>query len=72
MKRTATMTSCLPPLAKIAVVIAIIVAAVAHLSAAEHSVASPDGKNVLVISDASGLVWRAEVDGKPLIAESPL
>ena len=72
MNHTATRNSCLPLPAKIALVTSFIVAAGSHLSAAEHRVASPDGKNVFVISDASGLVWRAEAGGKPLIAESPL
>lgn len=72
MNHTAAMTSCLSPFAKAAISWVIVVAAATHLSAAEHRVASPDGKNVFVISDAKGLAWRAEADGKPLIAESPL
>lgn len=61
-----------PSLAKAAIVPAVMIAAVTCLSAAEHRVASPDGKNVFVISDANGLVWRAEAGGKPLIVDSPL
>lgn len=40
--------------------------------AAEHKVASPDGRNVLIVSDAGGLSWRAEVGGRPVVAASPL
>lgn len=49
-----------------------LVLAVACSHAAEHRIASPDGSNVLIVSDERGLAWRAEVDGKPLIVESPL
>lgn len=46
--------------------------AVAGTHAAEHRIASPDGVNAFIVSDERGLAWRAEVDGKPLIAESAL
>jgi len=41
-------------------------------SAAEQRVTSPDGKLTLVVSDTSGLRYRVELDGKPLLADSVL
>jgi alpha-glucosidase len=43
-----------------------------HLLAADHSVASPDGRNVFIVSNGGGLSWRAEVGGKPVVAASSL
>ena len=41
-------------------------------SAAEQRVTSPDGKLTLVVSDNTGLRYRVELDGKPLLADSVL
>jgi len=41
-------------------------------SAAEQRVSSPDGKLTLIVSDDSGLRYRVELDGKPLLADSVL
>lgn len=40
--------------------------------AAEKRVASPDEKVAVIVSDEGGLRYRIEVDGKPLVNESPL
>ncbi len=40
--------------------------------AAERRVASPDGRLALVVSDETGLRYRVELDGKPLLVDSPL
>lgn len=42
------------------------------VSAAEHSVSSPNGRLAIVLSDSAGLRYRVELDGKPLLAESVL
>ena len=41
-------------------------------SAAEQRVISPNGKLTLIVSDDSGLRYRVELDGKPLLADSVL
>ncbi len=41
-------------------------------SAAEQRVTSPNGKLTLVVSDNTGLRYRVELDGKPLLADSVL
>ncbi|HSI07959.1 MAG TPA: glycoside hydrolase family 97 protein [Rariglobus sp.] len=41
-------------------------------SAAEQRVSSPNGKLTLVVSDGTGLRYRVELDGKPLLADSVL
>ncbi|MBW8780311.1 MAG: glycoside hydrolase family 97 protein [Verrucomicrobia bacterium] len=41
-------------------------------SAAEQRVLSPNGKLTLVVSDAAGLRYRVELDGKPLLDDSVL
>lgn len=41
-------------------------------SAAEQRVNSPDGKLTLVVSDDTGLRYRVELHGKPLLADSVL
>lgn len=41
-------------------------------SAAEQRVSSPNGKLTLVVSDDTGLRYRVELDGKPLLANSVL
>ncbi len=40
--------------------------------AAEHRVASPDGRLALVLSDEAGLRYRVELDGRPVLADSAL
>ena len=40
--------------------------------AAEQRVTSPNGKLALIVSDAAGLHYRVELDGKPLVADSVL
>lgn len=40
--------------------------------AAEQRVSSPDGTIAVILNDAGGLHYRVEIDGKPLLQESPL
>ena len=49
---------------------AALAATVAATAAAEHRVASPDGRLALILSDAGGLNYRVEVDGQPLLKPS--
>ena len=51
---------------------AALAATVAATAAAEHRVASPDGRLALILSDAGGLNYRVEVDGQPLLKPSRL
>ncbi|MFT3831512.1 MAG: glycoside hydrolase family 97 protein [Opitutaceae bacterium] len=46
--------------------------AVAPLPAAEESVASPDGRIVVTVSDTAGLRYRVVFDGQPAIVDSRL
>ncbi|MDQ8202152.1 glycoside hydrolase family 97 protein [Pelagicoccus sp. SDUM812003] len=47
-------------------------AASALTQAKEISLASPDGRLLVVVSDTDGLKYRVEMDGQPLLAESQL
>ena len=40
--------------------------------AAEQRVSSPNGTISVIVNDAGGLHYRVEIDGKPLVQESPL
>lgn len=40
--------------------------------AEEYRLASPDGSKVFIVSDDWGLFWRAELEDRPVIADSPL
>ena len=46
--------------------------ATSFVMAAEHRVASPDGKLALIVSDAGSLSYHMDVDGQPLLQPSRL
>jgi len=50
----------------------LIVAPALSLRAAEESVASPDGRVVVVVNDSDGLRYRVTLDGAPVLADSAL
>ena len=41
-------------------------------SAAEQRISSPDGTISVIVNDTGGLHYRVEVDGKPVVQDSPL
>lgn len=47
-------------------------AAPSLVSGAEQTVASPDGRVVVVVSDAAGLRYRVSLDGQPAVVDSRL
>jgi alpha-glucosidase len=49
-----------------------VLAAASSAPAAEQRVSSPDGTIAVIVNDTDGLHYRVEVDGKPLVQESPL
>jgi alpha-glucosidase len=52
--------------------LALTVCAPSPSHAAEQRVSSPDGTISVIVNDAGGLHYRIEIDGKPLVQESPL
>jgi alpha-glucosidase len=66
-----TANPCIPRF-RTALLAAALAVAAAPTRAAEHRVASPDGTIAAVVSDAGGLRLRVEMDGRAVLAPSPL
>ena len=61
-----------PALLRKALFLPLLIFAAAGLQAAEQQVTAPGGELVVTVSDAGGLNYRVEANGKLVITNSPL
>ncbi|HWA87086.1 MAG TPA: glycoside hydrolase family 97 protein [Opitutus sp.] len=62
----------LPPRCRLAAALLLLAATISTSRAAEESIASPDGRIVVTVSDTNALHYRIAVAGEPVLADSGL